>query len=196
MPWLSARHDYWRSEPARPYSRRNQGRVCLTRRGSTRQRSHAMRLGTTRPWRWDFPFSRHPLLLLLGESGSGTERGSRGPSTRRISVGKSAEQCCLAGRVDHWERAEARALHSARATSAGGRIPPHTHPDERNSTVLAGTISVGFGEVFEETKIVEMPTGAVYVTPAKVPHYIWARETDATYQEADLGPTGTSFVGQ
>ena len=80
--------------------------------------------------------------------------------------------------------------------AAGGRIPPHTHPDERNSTVLAGTISIGFGEVFDETKMVAMPTGAVYVTPAKLPHYIWARETEAVYQEAGVGPTGTSFIGQ
>ncbi len=79
--------------------------------------------------------------------------------------------------------------------AAGGRIPPHTHPDERNSTVLAGTISVGFGEVFDEAKMVAMPTGAVYVIPANVPHYIWARETNATYQEAGFGPTGTFFVG-
>jgi quercetin dioxygenase-like cupin family protein len=27
--------------------------------------------------------------------------------------------------------------------ASGARIPPHTHPDERNSTVLTGTIYVG-----------------------------------------------------
>ena len=27
--------------------------------------------------------------------------------------------------------------------ATGARIPPHTHPDERNTTVLAGTIYVG-----------------------------------------------------
>src|SRR5687768_3749282 len=30
----------------------------------------------------------------------------------------------------------------------GARIPPHTHPDERNTTVLSGTLHVGFGETF------------------------------------------------
>jgi quercetin dioxygenase-like cupin family protein len=80
--------------------------------------------------------------------------------------------------------------------ASGGRIPPHTHPDERNSTVLAGTISVSFGRIFDESKMIAMPTGSVYVIPAKVPHYIWARETDAVYQEAGVGPTGTFFVGQ
>jgi quercetin dioxygenase-like cupin family protein len=33
--------------------------------------------------------------------------------------------------------------------ATGGRIPPHTHPDERNSTVLEGTLYVGFGENFD-----------------------------------------------
>ena len=75
----------------------------------------------------------------------------------------------------------------------GARIAPHTHPDERNTTVLAGTIYVGFGEEFDETKIVAIPVGAVYVAPARVPHYIWAKDGDAMYQEAGVGPTGTSF---
>ena len=51
--------------------------------------------------------------------------------------------------------------------AAGGRIPPHTHPDERNSTVLAGTISVGFGEVFDEAKMVAMPTGRRLCHPSQ-----------------------------
>ena len=46
---------------------------------------------------------------------------------------------------------------------AGGRIPPHTHPDVRNSTVLSGTLYVGFGATFEEAKLVAIPAGAVYV---------------------------------
>jgi quercetin dioxygenase-like cupin family protein len=78
--------------------------------------------------------------------------------------------------------------------AAGGRIPPHTHPDERNSTVLAGTIYVGFGEAFDEKKIVAIPAGAVVVVPAGVPHYVWARDGEAMYQEAGVGPTGTSFI--
>jgi quercetin dioxygenase-like cupin family protein len=73
----------------------------------------------------------------------------------------------------------------------GARIPPHTHPDERNSTVLAGTIYVGFGEVFDEAKVVAIPPGGVYVAPANVPHYVWAKDGEAEYQEAGVGPTAT-----
>ena len=75
--------------------------------------------------------------------------------------------------------------------SSGGKIPPHTHPDERNSTVLSGTIYVGFGEVFDELKVVAVPTGGVYVAPANRPHYIWAKDGDTIYQESGVGPTAT-----
>ena len=76
----------------------------------------------------------------------------------------------------------------------GAWIPPHTHPDERNSTVLSGTLYVGFGEVVDETSLVAIPAGGVYVAPANVPHYLWARDGDVVYQESGRGPTATSPV--
>lgn len=76
----------------------------------------------------------------------------------------------------------------------GARIPPHTHPDERNTIVLKGTIYVGFGNTFDETKVVAIPAGAVYVAPAHVPHYIWAKDGAAMYQETGRGPTGTAII--
>ena len=78
--------------------------------------------------------------------------------------------------------------------AAGTRIPPHTHPDERASTVLQGTLYVGFGETFDEAKLVPVAAGAVYVAPANVPHYIWAKDGPAEYQESGIGPTGTIML--
>jgi len=78
----------------------------------------------------------------------------------------------------------------------GAQIPPHTHPDERSTTVLSGTIYVGYGEAVDESNVVALPAGAVYVAPANVPHYVWARDGDAMYQEAGVGPTGTTFTTQ
>lgn len=74
----------------------------------------------------------------------------------------------------------------------GGRIPPHVHPDERNTTVLSGTVYVGFGEIFDETRVVAIPTGSVYTAPANVPHYIWAKDGAVEYQESGVGPTATT----
>ncbi len=74
----------------------------------------------------------------------------------------------------------------------GARIPPHIHPDERSSTVLSGTLYVGFGEVFDESRVVAIPAGSMYVVPARVPHYVWAKDGAATYQESGVGPSGTT----
>ena len=75
--------------------------------------------------------------------------------------------------------------------AANGRIPAHAHPDTRNSTVLSGTLYVGFGETFDENKVVAVPTGGVYLAPANLMHYIWAKDGNVEYQETGVGPTGT-----
>ena len=58
----------------------------------------------------------------------------------------------------------------------GGRIPPHTHPDTRYSTVLSGTLYVGFGSRTDDAAIVAVPAGGVYAAPADTPHYLCARD--------------------
>lgn len=78
--------------------------------------------------------------------------------------------------------------------AAGTAIAPHTHPDQRHTTVLAGTLYVGFGESFDETKTVAIPAGAVYVTPANTAHYVWAKDGESIYQESGIGPTGTTLI--
>jgi len=76
----------------------------------------------------------------------------------------------------------------------GARIPPHTHPDTRYSTVLSGTLYVGFGEQFDEARLVAIPQGAVYEAPAGVPHFLFAKEGPVEYQEGGVGPTGTTPI--
>jgi len=75
--------------------------------------------------------------------------------------------------------------------AANGHIPPHSHPDTRNSTVLSGTLYVGFGGTFDKSKVIAIPAGAVYVAPADIMHYIWAKDGNVEYQESGVGPTGT-----
>jgi quercetin dioxygenase-like cupin family protein len=75
--------------------------------------------------------------------------------------------------------------------AADAKIAPHSHPDQRITTVLAGTIYVGFGTVFDADKVVGIPVGGVYVTPANQPHYVWAKDGEAQYQESGSGPTGS-----
>ncbi len=40
-----------------------------------------------------------------------------------------------------------------------------------------------------------MPTDAVYVAPAKVPHFLMAKE-EVLYQEAGMGPTKRIFLNR
>lgn len=75
---------------------------------------------------------------------------------------------------------------------AGARIPPHVHPDTRSTTVLTGTLWVGFGAEVDDGKLVAVPAGAVYVAPANVPHWVVAKDGEVTYQESGAGPTATT----
>ncbi len=78
--------------------------------------------------------------------------------------------------------------------ASGGRIPPHVHPDDRHTVVLVGTLYVGMGEDFDADAVIAVPAGAVYLAPANVYHYVWARDGDVEYQENGVGPTATRFV--
>lgn len=78
---------------------------------------------------------------------------------------------------------------------AGGRVAAHTHPDSRYSTVLSGTLYVGFGNTVDDARMTAVPAGAVYVAPANVPHHLWAKDGEVVYQEAGIGPTGTKMLG-
>ena len=50
-------------------------------------------------------------------------------------------------------------------------VMPHTHPNARTYTVLAGEGKLGFGEKFEAEKLLTFPAGSVYRLPAGVPHF-------------------------
>jgi quercetin dioxygenase-like cupin family protein len=86
-------------------------------------------------------------------------------------------------------------LYALRVRLAPGtRIAPHTHPDTRTSTVLSGTLYVGFGGTVDESAMIAVPAGGVYAAPANQPHYLWARDGEVVYQESGKGPTGTVTV--
>ena len=42
--------------------------------------------------------------------------------------------------------------------------------------------------------MVAIPEGAVYVAPANVSHYLWAKDGDVVFQEGGVGPTATTMV--
>jgi quercetin dioxygenase-like cupin family protein len=75
----------------------------------------------------------------------------------------------------------------------GYRIPPHTHPDAREVTILSGTYATGYGERFDPAGLKVLPAGSFYTEPANVPHYIEI-EQDVVLQVSGTGPSGRKYV--
>ena len=72
----------------------------------------------------------------------------------------------------------------------GAKVMPHTHPDTRYDTVLAGALYFGFGWTFDAGKATLYPAGAEITVPANTPHFAWVDQGDAVLQEVGIGPSG------
>ncbi len=57
---------------------------------------------------------------------------------------------------------------------AGYRIAPHWHPLRENVTVLSGTLKVGMGDSFEESKMEAFPAGSFAFLDPNMHHYVMA----------------------
>jgi quercetin dioxygenase-like cupin family protein len=76
----------------------------------------------------------------------------------------------------------------------GGMVTPHTHPDARYVTVLAGAVYAGMGNTVNEATSKRFPAGSFFVVPAGTVHYSWAKDDETTYQESGIGPTSNNYV--
>lgn len=76
---------------------------------------------------------------------------------------------------------------------AGTKIAPHWHPREERVTVLAGSLSVGFGEKPDRPGR-RFRAGAYYVNPPRVSHYVWTEE-EALVQITGSGPWELHYLG-
>jgi hypothetical protein len=76
----------------------------------------------------------------------------------------------------------------------GTIFPPHSHPDDRVTTVIQGVMYYGIGETFDATAVKAYPAGSVVFTPAGTPHYMWAKDGETIMQESGYGPTGAKFL--
>jgi quercetin dioxygenase-like cupin family protein len=74
------------------------------------------------------------------------------------------------------------------------QIMPHTHPEERTYTVLAGTWKLGFGSTFDAGKMREYPVGSVYHLPPNVPHFQMSGSSETIVQITGRGPSSTDYV--
>lgn len=73
----------------------------------------------------------------------------------------------------------------------GARVSPHVHPGEaRTMTVLSGTLYFGFGDKWDETKLVAYPPGTFFTELPSTPHFVAARDGEVIFQASGIGPSG------
>ena len=73
-------------------------------------------------------------------------------------------------------------------------VPPHTHPDNENITVLSGSFGIGEGEVADKAKGRVLPAGSFYYLPANMAHFAWAGPEGAIIQIHGIGPSGMKMI--
>jgi quercetin dioxygenase-like cupin family protein len=100
-----------------------------------------------------------------------------------------AKAAWLAGGADKAENYTVR-VH----LDAGAKIPPHSHGDTRMITVLSGEVYVGRSAKFAEDATKAYGPGTFFIVPAGAPHYAWAKNGEAIYQESGTGPSSTALI--
>lgn len=71
---------------------------------------------------------------------------------------------------------------------------PHFHPDDRIVTVISGTLYVGFGEQFDESKMKALPASSIWTEPAKQPHFVRAKDGEVVIQVIGIGPSAVILI--
>jgi quercetin dioxygenase-like cupin family protein len=79
---------------------------------------------------------------------------------------------------------------------AGFRVMPHWHARERTVVVLSGTLYVGYGDKWDESKMTPCPPGTFMTEPPKVAHYTWAKDGEVVIQVTGIGPLETTQIPQ
>lgn len=74
------------------------------------------------------------------------------------------------------------------------RVQPHTHPEDRSYTVLAGEWKLGFGERFDEGALRSYSAGSLYRLPRGVAHFQATGSGETIIQIQGRGPSATNFL--
>jgi quercetin dioxygenase-like cupin family protein len=73
-------------------------------------------------------------------------------------------------------------------------VPPHSHSDTENITVLSGVLGVGEGGKVDKHKGEVLGVGAFYLLPANTVHFAWAGPKGAILQIHGVGPAGIMML--
>ena len=75
----------------------------------------------------------------------------------------------------------------------GTKIPPHWHPEDENVTVMKGTLLVGMGETYDETKLQTKNFGNFTTVPKEMRHFGFCKG-DTIVQVHGVGPFKVNWV--
>ena len=78
-------------------------------------------------------------------------------------------------------------------TPDGYKIMPHWHPNVERITVISGTLNMGLGDTFDESKGHAMTAGTYGTMQPKARHYAWTTG-DTELQITTLGPWKLVYV--
>ena len=76
------------------------------------------------------------------------------------------------------------------------KLPPHKHAVDERTTVIQGSIGLGFGEVADSTKVVHLTKGCYIMNPAGVVHYSFTGPEETIIQISTNGPWGLDLIKQ
>ena len=76
---------------------------------------------------------------------------------------------------------------------AGYKVAPHWHPGDENLTILSGTVALGMGDTFDESKMQSVGAGGYAALPAQMHHYFLAKSA-ATFQVHGMGPFVVNYI--
>jgi quercetin dioxygenase-like cupin family protein len=75
----------------------------------------------------------------------------------------------------------------------GYKIAPHTHPSRENVTVISGTLKVGMGDQFDESKMMDFGTGSfAYLDPSM--HHYAAASGETVIQIHGQSPFAVNYI--
>lgn len=74
------------------------------------------------------------------------------------------------------------------------KIQPHTHPEDRTYTIISGTWYVGFGDKFDEAKLIALPPGSFYTEPANTPHFVMTKGEAVVFHLAGSAKSATRMI--
>jgi hypothetical protein len=76
---------------------------------------------------------------------------------------------------------------------AGYKVAPHWYPGDENLTVLSGTVALGMGETWDDSKLQTTGPGGYVGLPATMRHFFLAKSA-STFQVHGMGPFSVNYV--